>query len=164
MLQVRVVIFCAVVRAVLAPAIGLGYQTAANLTVGSVNVELRRVNTILGSANANPLYGTFAPGDTKLFLVQQGTVDANPDLPGKVLYIDPSVVDGPVGTLLDFSTQLPGALDITHFEKGLLGLAFHPDFNNPAKPGHLKFYTYANENRAAHGPDPFGSPDRKSTR
>jgi hypothetical protein len=155
----RAQLLCATLCTVLTPNIGHCYQTAANLTVGSVSVELRRVSTILGSANANPLYGTFAPGDTKLFLVQQGTVDANPDLPGKVLYINPSVVDDPVGTLLDFTSQLPGALDITHFEKGLLGLAFHPDFSNPAKPGYLKFYTYSNESRSAHGPDPFGSPD-----
>ena len=109
-------------------------SNCSKLDLGPVSVELRRVNTIFGSNNANPLYGTYAPGDTKLFLVQQGTVDANPDLPGKVLYINPSVVDGPVGTLIDFSAQLPGVLDITHFEKGLLGVAFHPDFNNPPSP------------------------------
>jgi hypothetical protein len=152
-------ILCAMLCAGMPDSPAPAYQTAANLTLGPVSVELRRVNTILGSQNANPLYGTFAPGDTKLFLVQQGTVDANPDLPGKILYIDPSNVDGPVGTLLDFNAQLPGVLDITHFEKGLLGLAFHPDFNNRAKPGYLKFYTYSNESRTAHGPDPFGSPD-----
>jgi glucose/arabinose dehydrogenase len=152
-------IFCALLFGALAPEVSYGYQTAANLTLGSVSVELRRVNTIFGANNANPLFGTFAPGDTKLFLVQQGTADANPDLPGKVLYINPRLVDGPVGTLLDFQAQLPGVLDIGHFEKGLLGLAFHPDFHNPAMSGYLKFYTYSNENRAAHPPDPFGSPD-----
>jgi glucose/arabinose dehydrogenase len=152
-------ILCAILCAGMRDSPASAYQTAANLAIGPVSVELRRVNTILGSQNANPLYGTSAPGDTKLFLVQQGTVDANPDLPGKILYIDPSVVDGPVGTLLDFNAQLPGVLDISHFEKGLLGLAFHPDFNNPAKPGYLKLYTYSNENRTAHGPDPFGNPD-----
>ena len=31
-------------------------------------------------------------------------------------------------------------------EKGLLGAAFHPDFNSSGTPGYRKFYTYTNEN------------------
>ena len=122
---------------------------AADVTVGTVSVQLKRVNTISGSQNANPLYGTYAPGDiSRLYLIQQGTVDANPDIQAKLLYINPAVVDSPVSTLVDLSVKLPGFVDITHFEKGLLAVAFHPDFNDAAKPGYLKFYTYTNENYA----------------
>jgi glucose/arabinose dehydrogenase len=143
----------------MSPLSALGQQTAATLTTGSVSVRLKRVNTILGATNANPLFGTHAPGDSRLFLVQQGTNAPNPDLPGRILYVDPNVVDGPVGTLLDFNVQLPGVLDITHFEKGLLGLAFHPRFNDPASSGYLKFYTYTSEVRTAHGTPDFIHPE-----
>jgi Glucose / Sorbosone dehydrogenase len=140
----------ALVCAVLAPTLAYGVQFAADVTVGTVSVQLKRVNTISGSQNANPLFGTYAPGDSsRLYLIQQGTVDANPDIQAKLLYINPSVVDSPVNTLVDLSVKLPGFVDITHFEKGLLAVAFHPDFNNPAKPGYLKFYTYTTENYAA---------------
>ena len=30
-------------------------------------------------------------------------------------------------------------------ERGLLGLAFHPDFNTPSAPGFHKIYTYTSE-------------------
>jgi hypothetical protein len=111
---------------------------------------LKLVNTISGTSNANPLYGTYAPGDTsRLYLIQQGTADANPDIQGKLLHINPATVGGAVSTLIDFSVKLPGMLDIAHFEKGFLAVAFHPTFNVPGTPGHLKFYTYSNENYAA---------------
>ena len=125
-------------------------QTSANTPIGSVAVKLRRINTITGGSNANPLYGTHAPGDSRLFMIQQGTDVPSPDLAGKILYTNPTVVDSAVGTLLDFSVQLPGVLDITHFEKGLLGVAFHPEFNDSLSPGYRKFYTYSSEMRTAH--------------
>jgi hypothetical protein len=149
----------ALVSSLLAPTDVCGIQTSANLTTGTVSVRLKLVNTISGSTNANPLYGTYAPGDTKLFLIQQGTNIPATDIPGRVLYINPSVVGGAVGTLLDFDVQLPGFLDITHAEKGLLGVAFHPDFNNPVKPGYLKFYSYSCENYSAHGAVDFIHPE-----
>ncbi len=143
----------AFVGAVLAPKFAQGVQVAADVTVGTVSVQLKRVNTITqtsGAANTNLLFGTAAPGDsTRLYLIQQGTTDGSPDTQGKVLHINPSVVDGSVSTLIDFNVKLPGMLDTTHFEKGLLAVAFHPDFNNPIKPGYLKFYTYSTENYAA---------------
>ena len=80
------------IGAMLAPALAYGVQMAADLTVGTVSVQLKRVNTISGSQNANPLYGTYAPGDSsRLYLVQQGTVDASPDIQAKLLYINPAV-------------------------------------------------------------------------
>ena len=159
-------ILAALAGAGLAPTLAHGVQMATDVTIGSVQVQLKLVNTIVGpqnppNSNANPLYGTFAPGDSKLFLVQQGVDNSGTsnDVPGRILHIDPAVVGGSVGTLLDFSVKLPGFLDTRHFEKGVLGIAFHPDFNNPAKPGYLKFYTYSNELYPMHGAVDFIHPE-----
>jgi glucose/arabinose dehydrogenase len=47
-----------------------------------------------------------------------------------------------------------GSFDVNDFdERGLLGLAFHPDFANADKPGHHKIYTYTSE--PADGPADF---------
>jgi glucose/arabinose dehydrogenase len=86
---------------------------------------------------AAPDYGISPPGDThRLFVVEQN---------GLLRIIQ----DG---------TLLPGAaLDITNRvqpplvasnptdERGFLGLAFHPGFNNPASPGYQTLYTYNSE-------------------
>ena len=42
---------------------------------------------------------------------------------------------------LDLSARLVASTD----ERGLLGLAFHPGYNDPASPGFRKFYTYTSE-------------------
>jgi hypothetical protein len=149
----------ALVLLVLATAPAAAQQTSATLTTGTVAVRLRRVNTFPGGASANPLYGATAPGDGRLFVVQQGTTDTDPDTPGRIRYFNPGVIDGAVGTLVDWSVALPGVLDARHFEKGLLGLAFHPGFNDIASPGYLKFYTYSNELVTAHGTPTFVHPE-----
>ena len=156
-LAFRWTFLAALVGAALVPAITLAYQTSANLTTGTISVQLKLVNTISGTDHANPLYGTFAPGDaSRMYLIQQGTVDASPDIQSKLLYINPAVVGSPISTLIDLSVKLPGLMDITHFEKGFLSVAFHPEFNNPAAPGYLKFYTYTTENYAASAATPYG--------
>jgi glucose/arabinose dehydrogenase len=48
-----------------------------------------------------------------------------------------------VTPFLDQRTAMP-ALHPTD-ERGFTGMAFHPDFADPQKPGHGKFYTFANE-------------------
>ncbi|MCH7591759.1 MAG: PQQ-dependent sugar dehydrogenase [Planctomycetes bacterium] len=74
--------------------------------------------TLVGSGFDNPLYVTHAPGDSdRIFVVEQ---------PGKIRIVDISQ-DPPV-------TQATPFLDIRARvvdggERGLLGLAFHPDFD-----------------------------------
>ena len=46
-----------------------------------------------------------------------------------------------VTPFLDLSTRLVASTG----ERGLLGLAFHPGYNDPASPGFRKFYTYTSE-------------------
>jgi glucose/arabinose dehydrogenase len=128
-------------------------QTSGTLGLGSVTAQLKRVNVISGGSSADALYGTYAPGDSRLFFVQKT---------GLIRYIDPNTVDGTVSTLVNFSTALPGLLE-TNSEKGLLGLAFHPDFNNSNAPGFRKFYTYTSEDHAQLGSADFIFPESAIT-
>src|SRR5262249_47192925 len=111
------------------------------------------VNTITGGTSADVLYGTFIPGDSRLFLVQKS---------GVIRSINPSVSNDPGTVILNFSTALPGFLQ-TDSEKGLLGMAFSPDFNNPSAPGFRKFYTYSSESSALNGSADFTFPESATT-
>lgn len=53
---------------------------------------------------------------------------------------------------LDLKSRLV-ALNPNYDERGLLGLAFHPDFAVSGRPGHGKFYTYSSEPRIAGAAD-----------
>jgi glucose/arabinose dehydrogenase len=142
------ILLAALVGAVLAPTSSFGLQTGANITIGTVGVQVNLVKTVPGGANADLLYGTSAPGDSNLFIVQKGKNGINN---GRILYFNPAIANDPVKTLIDFNLLLPGFLDSGHDEKGLLGVAFHPNFATVGAPGYLKFYTYSNENYSAHG-------------
>jgi glucose/arabinose dehydrogenase len=106
---------------------------------GGIQVRLETVATGFTAPN----WGISAPGDTdRLFVVDQ---------PGKVWAVDPA--SGAKSVFLDVSARLvplgafgPGTFD----ERGLLGLAFHPDY---ADNGLL--YTYTSE--------PVGGPADFST-
>jgi glucose/arabinose dehydrogenase len=128
-------------------------QTSSTLTLGAISAQLKRVNVISGGASADAIYGTYAPGDSRLFVVQKT---------GAIRYIDPNVVGGTVNTLVDLNTALPGFLE-TNSEKGLLGMAFHPDFNNPNSPGFHKFYTYTSEDETKLGAADFLFPESATT-
>ena len=101
----------------------------AQITNGSVQVVLTEVASGLTAPN----FGTVAPNDAnRLFVVDQ---------PGQIVAID--LTTGNQSIFLDVSALLvplgafgPGSFD----ERGLLGLAFHPDY---AQNGLL--YTYTSE-------------------
>ncbi|MGI8432872.1 MAG: PQQ-dependent sugar dehydrogenase, partial [Chthoniobacterales bacterium] len=81
-------------------------------------------------------------GDGRLFVVEQT---------GKIRLIkNGALVATP---FLDVSARIVGGSD----ERGLLGLAFHPGYNNPNSPGFRKFYTYTSE--AVSGPADFTEPN-----
>ena len=104
-----------------------------------------------GSGLTAPLYGTFAPGPGPA----PGETTTQPD----VLYVVDQ--DGPLWAVdtrtgakrlfIDTSKQRPlmplGAFGPdTYDERGFLGVAFHPDYQNPANPaGFGKFYTLTTE-------------------
>ncbi|MEX0936229.1 MAG: PQQ-dependent sugar dehydrogenase [Pirellulales bacterium] len=99
------------------------------ITKGNIGVELELVAAGLVAPN----YLTHAgDGTNRLFVVDQpGTIEL--------------IKDGQLTTepFLDLSDRLVG---ISGFdERGLLGLAFHPDFANSSAGGFGKLYTYTSE-------------------
>src|SRR4051794_35050753 len=84
--------------------------------------------TRVASGLAAPEFATFAPGDPNhLFVVQQGGLIKVVDLSTK------TVLPTPFLTVPDTDPADEG---------GLLGLAFHPDYNKVGQPGYGKFYVY----------------------
>ncbi|WP_197530852.1 PQQ-dependent sugar dehydrogenase [Bythopirellula polymerisocia] len=103
------------------------------ITMGDLAVRLQPVATGM----AAPLYGTSPPGDTsRLFVLEQNglvrILENDSLLPGVALDLQ-STVSPPFN---------PGN---ANDERGLLGLAFHPEYNDSASPGFGKLYTYHSE-------------------
>jgi glucose/arabinose dehydrogenase len=109
------------------------------ISPGVVRVELERIAGGLTAPNdLVPL------PDGRLFVVEQTG--------GVRLIENNTLVAAP---FLNLSARLVG-LDPDYDERGLLGLAFHPGFANPASPGFRKFYTYTSE--PVSGPADFTVP------
>ena len=100
---------------------------------GSIAIQLQAVATGL----AAPLYGFNPPGDkARLFILEQN---------GLIRVMEN-------GTLLpqsalDIQSRVAPPLNPANpnDERGLLGLAFHPGYTNPASPGYRTLYTYNSE-------------------
>lgn len=88
----------------------------------------------LATGLAAPDYAISAPGDTnRLFVVEQK---------GQILvFQNGSLLPTPALNLQSLVSP-PLVLTNANDERGLLGLAFHPGFNNPASPGYRTLYTY----------------------
>ncbi len=110
---------------------------------GNISIQLKPVATGMGA----PDYGTSPPGDTsRLFVLEQKgllrIIQNGSLLPGAALDIQSRVQIAPVG-------DGPMNPDSANDERGLLGLAFHPGFSDPASPGYRTLYTYTSENIGA---------------
>src|SRR3954454_454434 len=106
---------------------------------GDISIGLQSIATGLGA----PLYGINPPGDaSRLFVLdQKGVIDVIQNgslLPTPALDVQSRVQIAPTGN---------GPLNpaSANDERGLLGLAFHPGFNNPASVGFHTLYTYTSE-------------------
>jgi glucose/arabinose dehydrogenase len=96
---------------------------------GTIAIHLDPIATGMSA----PLYGINPPNDNRMFdLEQKGTVRI--------------VQNGALlpGTALDIQTLVQPPLNAgnANDERGLLGIAFHPGFNDPASPGFHTLYTY----------------------
>jgi glucose/arabinose dehydrogenase len=103
------------------------------VTNGAFSVFLVPVATNL----AAPLYGISPPGDThRLFVLEQN---------GLMRVIQDGVLLPTPALDIQSRVQPPLNAANANDERGLLGLAFHPGFNNPASPGYQTLYTYNSE-------------------
>lgn len=103
------------------------------ITKGNIAILLQPIATGM----AAPAYAISPPGDTdRLFVVEQSgllrIIENGTLLPGSALDIQSRV-------------QPPLNPANANDERGFLGLAFHPGFNNPASPGFQTLYTYNSE-------------------
>lgn len=99
---------------------------------GSIHIGLQPV----ASGMVAPVFATAAPGDPNdLFVVDQA---------GKIDILHNGVMQ-PTPFLDVSSIESAVPLNPGYDERGLLGLAFNPDFNNPAAAGYHTLYTYQSE-------------------
>src|SRR5262245_38707351 len=131
---------------------------AQNITQGTLTAKLKLVTTVTSGAKGAPTFGVGTPDPRFMVVGQQGGrirmldyKQTNPLLGTDFLNIPPALAAIPAA-----STNR-GTLNIGT-EKGLLGSAFSPDFNNPGTPGYRKFYTYTNENYIIGGANPSPTP------
>jgi glucose/arabinose dehydrogenase len=106
---------------------------------GNIAIQLNTVATGM----AAPDYGISPPGDTsRLFVVEQNgllrIIQNGSLLPGSALNIQNLVQQSPVGN----GPLNPGN---ANDERGFLGLAFHPGFNDPSSLGYRTLYTYTSD-------------------
>ncbi len=97
------------------------------INTGPVSIELQTVASGLNAPN-----NLVPSGDGRLFIVEQG---------GRIRLLKNGTLQST--PFLDLSARLVALAGSD--ERGFLGLAFHPGFNEPASPGFRKFYTYTSE-------------------
>jgi glucose/arabinose dehydrogenase len=98
------------------------------LHVQPAHAALAGTTTRVASGLSSPLFATFAPGDTQhLFVLEQG---------GNIKVVNLNAPTATPTTFLHIGDTDPEG------EGGLLGLAFHPNYNSPGKTGYGQFYVY----------------------
>ncbi len=126
--------FClASILGAMVPGVSLGVGPLPDIPQGTISIHLNPIATGMSA----PLYGFSPPGDTsRLFVLEQN---------GLVRIIqNGSLV---AGSALDIQARVAPPLNPANAndERGLLGLAFHPGFNDPLSIGFRTLYTYNSE-------------------
>ena len=123
----------------LAGTLVLGANARAQLDLlpsipkGTIAINLNPIATGL----AAPDFAISAPGDTnRIFILEQK---------GQILVMQGGVILPTPALDIQSLVSPPLVLTNANDERGLLGLAFHPDFNNPAASGYRTLYTYNSE-------------------
>ena len=123
----------------LAGTLVLGANARAQLDLlpsipkGTIAMNLNPIATGL----AAPDFAISAPGDTnRIFILEQK---------GQILVMQGGVILPTPALDIQSLVSPPLVLTNANDERGLLGLAFHPDFNNPAASGYRTLYTYNSE-------------------
>lgn len=127
----RLSIYVVALALVAFPGVVLG-QIDKPIEPSNISIDLTETATGLTA----PIWGTAAPGvDGRLFVADQSGA----------LWAVNIAIPGPVGgsPFLDLRERNFG-LDICH-ERGLLGVAFHPDYGTVEADGFGRFYTYTSE-------------------
>jgi len=100
---------------------------------GSIAIQLQAVATGM----AAPDYGINPPGDkSRLFVLEQN---------GLIRVLQNGVLMPTPALDIQTRVQPPLAANNPNDERGLLGIAFHPGYTNPASPGYRTLYTYNSE-------------------
>ncbi len=101
-----------------------------SIQLGNIAIELQARATGL----AAPDYAISAPGDTnRMFILEQK---------GQVLVMQNGSLLATPALDLQSLVAPPMVLTNANDERGLLGIAFHPGFNNPSSAGFHTVYTY----------------------
>ena len=99
---------------------------------GTIGVTLQPIATGMGA----PDYAINPPNDNRMFVVEQN---------GQIRYIQNGQLQPTVSLNLATRTGGLGPFNPASMtdERGFLGLAFHPNFNNPGTVGFQTLYTYS---------------------
>lgn len=123
-----------------------GRAEAQSIQAGSISLRLDSIATLNTAQTGAPNWGAHV-GDSRLFVAGQG---------GQIVVIDNGTM---LGTpFLNIPAALGSQFINANDERGFLGFAFHPDFNNAASPGFGKLYTYTSENPGSNAPH-FSHPE-----
>jgi glucose/arabinose dehydrogenase len=111
-----------------------------DLQPGNTTIKLQLTATVSTASDGEPLDLTSAgDGTSRLFVATHG---------GKIRLIKGGVLQST--PFLDLTNKLSLVGGTSRDERGLLGIAFHPNFNAPVgTPGRGKFYTYTSESNTA---------------
>jgi glucose/arabinose dehydrogenase len=138
--------------------VGAGFASRASaqadllpsIPKGNITIGLQPVPLASGAGPlAAPDYAIAPPGDaSRVFVVEQN---------GLLRLMKNGQIQP--GSALDITTRVqpPLAAGNANDERGFLGLAFHPGFNDPLSPGFRTLYTYNSEPTAA-GPITYTVP------
>jgi plastocyanin len=103
------------------------------IPTGSIGITLLPVATGMSA----PDYGFSPPGDkTRLFVLEQN---------GLIRVFENGVLQPTPALDIQTRVQPPLNANNPNDERGLLGIAFHPGYTNPASPGYRTIYTYNSE-------------------